>query len=242
MYIGPTKDLRSSIVIHERQRSFAALRMTRRVGLATRVKICGITRAEDALLAVELGAAALGFNFYSKSPRAIPPAAAAAIIRGLPPFVVPVGILADEADASYVLTVAGTAGLRALQIHGPRLPDLDKLREQYPLIFAASVGSDFNVRSLGDTKANAYLLDAYDPARLGGTGKTFDWKIAREAAQYGPIVVAGGLNAENVGLAIREARPYAVDVASGVESSPGIKDAGKLRAFFAAVTEADRSI
>jgi phosphoribosylanthranilate isomerase len=210
--------------------------------MPTRVKICGIMRVEDALLAAELGAAALGFNFYSKSPRAIAPAAAAAIIRALPPFVVPVGIFADEADANQILTIAGQAGIRALQIHGPHLPDLDKLRDRHPLIVAVSVGADFQVTSLEGMKASAYLLDGFDPQLRGGTGKTFDWSVAREAARYGPVIVAGGLNPENVGAAIREARPYGVDVASGVESCPGIKDAGKIRAFIAAVNEADRTI
>ena len=205
--------------------------------MPTRIKICGITRAEDARLAAELGAAALGFNFYPKSPRAISPPAAAEIIRTLPPFVVPVGIFADDTDADRILAVAGEAGVRALQIHGPHLPDLDKLRMQHPLILAVSVGADFRVESLGETKASAYLLDAHDPKLLGGTGKSFDWSVARKAARYGPIIVAGGLRAENVGAAIREARPYGVDVASGVESSPGIKDAAKLRAFFEAVKE-----
>ena len=210
--------------------------------MPTRVKICGITRAEDALLAAELGAAALGFNFYPKSPRAIAPEAAAQIIRKLPPFVVPVGLFADAADINRILAVAEQAGVRALQIHGPRLPDLDKLRERYPLILAVSVGADFQISSLGEFQASAYLLDTFDPQLRGGTGKTFDWSLARKAAPYGPIIVAGGLKPENVGAAIREAKPYGVDVASGVEASPGVKDADKLKAFFRAVMEADRGI
>jgi len=210
--------------------------------MSTRVKICGITRAEDALLAAELGAAALGFNFYAKSPRVIAPAAAAAIIRALPPFVVPVGIFADEADGDRILAIAEQAGVRVLQIHGPDLPDLDRLRERYALILAVSVGANFQVASLGDIKASAYLLDAFDPKLAGGTGKTFDWSVAREAARFGPIIVAGGLKPENVAAAIRASKPYGVDVASGAESSPGIKDAAKMRAFFAAVAEADRVI
>jgi len=98
----------------------------------------------------------------------------------------------------------------------------------------------FKVEELGKLKPTAYLLDAFDPDRLGGTGKTFDWSAAREAKRYGPIILAGGLTPENVGRAVRVVRPFAVDVASGVESAPGIKDAAKLRAFFAAVAEADR--
>jgi len=209
--------------------------------MPTRVKICGITRAEDALLSVELGAAALGFNFYAMSPRFIEPAKAAEIIRQLPPFVMPVGVFADEPDAERILAIAQEAGVAAIQVHGPRLPDPARVRQHYPLILAVPVRTDFQAAELGAVKASAYLLDAFDPTLLGGTGKTFEWGVAREAARYGPIVVAGGLTPENVGQAIREARPYAVDVASGVESAPGVKDAAKLRAFFAAVEDADRA-
>jgi phosphoribosylanthranilate isomerase len=207
--------------------------------MPTRVKICGITRAEDAALAAGLGAAALGFNFYARSPRRIAPDAAMKIVHALPPFITPVGIFADEENGERILAVARQAGLRALQIHGPRWPDLDKLREHFPVIAGLRVGPDFKVASLGELKADAFLLDGFDPNQLGGTGKTFDWRVAREAARYGPIILAGGLKPENVAAAIRAARPYAVDVASGVESSPGIKDAAKLHAFFAAVAEAE---
>jgi phosphoribosylanthranilate isomerase len=207
--------------------------------MPTRVKICGITRAEDAELAVELGAAALGFNFYAPSPRYITPAKAREITRRLPPFVMSVGVFADEPDAGRILAVAREAGLNAIQVRGPRLPAAGELLDEYPLIVAVPVHAQFQAAELSVLKASAFLLDAYDPQLLGGTGKTFDWNLAREAARYGRIVLAGGLTPENVGTAIRAARPFAVDVASGVESSPGVKDAGKLRAFFAAVEEAD---
>jgi phosphoribosylanthranilate isomerase len=203
--------------------------------MSTRVKICGLTSAEDALLAARLGAAALGFNFYPKSPRAIAPAAAAKIIRALPPLVTPVGIFAEEPAAATILGIARDAGLRALQIHGPRWPDLDTLREHYPVIAGLRVGPDFKLATLQGLQADAFLLDGFDPGLLGGTGKSFDWRVARDAARYGPIILAGGLTPENVASAIRAARPYAVDVASGVEASPGVKDAAKLRQFFAAV-------
>jgi len=210
--------------------------------MPTRVKICGITRPEDARLAAELGAAALGFNFYPRSPRCIAPAAAAGMIRALPPFVAPVGIFVGEPDVGRILAVADEAGVRALQIHGPRLPDLDKLGKRYPVILAVSVGLDFKVQGLAEAPASAYLLDAFDPQLPGGTGRTFDWSLAREAAQCGRIIVAGGLTPENVGEAIRQARPYAVDVASGVESAPGVKDPARLRGFFESVEKADRAI
>jgi len=207
--------------------------------MRTRVKICGITRLEDARLAVELGAAALGFNFYPPSPRYIAPSAEAEIIRRLPPFVTPVGVFADETAAEHVAAVARDARVIAVQLHGPRFPEASGLLEGFLVIRAVAVREDFRPEELGRLKANAFLLDAFDPTLHGGTGKTFNWSLAREAARYGPIVLAGGLTPENVGEAIREVRPFAVDVASGVESAPGIKDAAKLRAFFAAVEEAD---
>jgi phosphoribosylanthranilate isomerase len=209
--------------------------------MATRVKICGITRLEDARLAAELGAAALGFNFYPPSPRYIEPRRAGEIIRQLPPFVVSVGVFADEGNDEHVAAVAREAGVTALQLRGPRLPRLDGALAAYSLILAVAVGEDFRPEELAGQKASAFLLDASDPKLLGGTGKTFDWRLARGAKQCGHIILAGGLTPENVGRAIREVRPFAVDVASGVESAPGVKDAAKLRAFFAAVRETDSS-
>jgi phosphoribosylanthranilate isomerase len=206
----------------------------------TRVKICGITQLEDAQQAVDLGAAALGFNFYPPSPRYIEPAAARAIVGRLPPFVIPVGVFANETDAGRVISIARDAGVTTVQLHGPGFPDLHELLSAFTLVVAVPVREGFKVEELGKLKPTAYLLDAFDPDRLGGTGKTFDWSAAREAKRYGPIILAGGLTPENVGRAVRVVRPFAVDVASGVESAPGIKDAAKLRAFFAAVAEADR--
>jgi phosphoribosylanthranilate isomerase len=206
--------------------------------MRTRVKICGITRLEDVHLAVELGATALGFNFYPPSPRYIAPAAASEIIRRLPPFVTPVGIFADETDAEHVAALAREAHVIAVQLHGPRFPESSGPLEGFLLIYAVAVREDFRPDELGRLKANAFLLDTFDPNLHGGTGKTFKWSMAREAKRYGPVILAGGLTPENVGEAIREVRPFAVDVASGVESAPGIKDAAKLRAFFAAVEEA----
>ena len=210
--------------------------------MPTRVKICGLTRLEDAQRAVELGAAALGFNFYPHSPRCIEPAAARAIVSRLPPFVTAVGVFANETDADHVISVARQAGVTAVQMHGPGFPALQELASAFTLVVAVAVREGFKVEELRSFNPSAYLLDAFDPGRLGGTGKTFDWNIAREVSQYGPIILAGGLTPENVGRAVREVRPFAVDVASGVESAPGIKDPAKLRAFFAAVTEADSKL
>ena len=208
--------------------------------MPTRVKICGLTRLEDAQRAVESGAAALGFNFYPRSPRYIEPAAARAIVRRLPPFVTAVGVFANDTDAGHVISVARQAGVTAVQVHGPGFPALHELLSAFALVVAVAVREGFKAEELGSFKPSAYLLDAFDPDRPGGTGKTFDWNAARDASRYGPIILAGGLTPENVGRAIREVRPFAVDVASGVESAPGIKDPAKLQAFFAAVEEADR--
>ena len=210
--------------------------------MPTRIKICGVTRLEDALRAADLGAAALGFNFYPPSPRYIEPAAARAIIRRLPPFVDAVGVFANETDAGRVISLAREAGVTTVQVHGRSFPALDELQEVFTLVVAVAVREGFKPEELRKIKSSAYLLDAYDPDRPGGTGKTFDWSVAREAKQYGPIILAGGLTPENVAQAVREVRPFAVDVASGVESAPGIKDPAKLRAFFTAVREADTSL
>jgi phosphoribosylanthranilate isomerase len=209
--------------------------------MPTRVKICGITRAEDARLAVELGAAALGFNFYPPSPRYITAGGAAEIIRELPPLLTAVGIFADETDAGRVARVAREAGVTALQLHGPRFP-ADDAQEEFRglrLIRAVAVREGFKPQELGTLKVDAFLMDACDPKLIGGTGKSFDWNLAREAKRYGTIILAGGLTPENVSEAIRQVQPFAVDVASGVESAPGQKDPAKLRAFFAAVQYAD---
>ncbi|HEV2425641.1 MAG TPA: phosphoribosylanthranilate isomerase [Terriglobia bacterium] len=222
----------------------------------TRVKICGITRTQDAELAIELGAAALGFNFYSPSPRYIAPEAAGEIIRRIPPPVMAVGIFADESDIERVLNVAGQAGVSAIQLHGvgaafeaaltaknaasvgrPQGPGV-----RYPVILAVTVNDSFEPANLRRIEANAILLDAPHPVLKGGTGRTIDWAKAREATRYARVLLAGGLTPENVGEAIRQVRPFAVDVASGVESAPGVKDASKLRAFFAAVRDVDKEL
>lgn len=210
--------------------------------MPTRIKVCGITCLEDALLAVELGAAALGFNFYRPSPRYIDSATASAIIQRLPPFVASVGVYADETEMDRVTAIAQEAGVSVIQLHGPRFPDFDGLPTAYPLIRAVAVRDGFKAESLSNLRANGFLLDACHPNLSGGTGMSFDWEVARDANSYGTIIVAGGLNPGNVGRAIQTVRPFAVDVASGVESRPRQKDPALLRAFFAGVQEADRSL
>lgn len=208
--------------------------------MPTRVKVCGITRERDAWLAAELGAAALGFNFYQPSPRFITPQAARGIIRTLPPLILAVGVFAEETDPEHVARVARQAGVSAVQLHASRFGTTEKPLEDFRIIRAVAIREGALPEGWDELSADAFLLDAYDPEMRGGTGKSFDWRLAREAARFRTIILAGGLTPENAARAIRQARPFAVDVASGVESSPGKKDVGRLRAFFAAVAEADR--
>ena len=209
--------------------------------MPTRIKICGITRLDDAQIAVELGAAALGFNFYPPSPRYLAPASARAIISKLPPLITAVGIFAKESDDEHVAGVAEEAGVTVVQLHGPEFPRLDEALTNFRLIRAVAVSEGFQAESLRELRADAFLLDAFDAKLLGGTGKPINWAVAREATRFGAIILAGGLTPENVGQAIREVHPFAVDVASGVERDPGVKDPAKLRAFFAAVVDIDKA-
>lgn len=210
--------------------------------MPTRVKICGITRWEDAELSVGLGAVALGFNFYLPSPRQIDPVAARAIVMKLPPFVTAVGIFANESDDEHVARLAKESRVRAVQLHGPQFPSLNGALADFARIRAVAVREWFRPETLREFEGEAFLLDTFDAKLPGGTGKSFNWALAREANHFGTIILAGGLTPENVGWAIREVRPFAVDVASGVEAAPGKKDPMKLRAFFAAVAEADQSL
>ncbi len=195
---------------------------------AVRVKVCGITNLEDALTAVQSGADALGFIF-APSPRRVTPEQAGSIIAALPVFVNKVGVFLDH-PLHEVLSTMKMCGLDTAQLHGAESAD-------YCRILFPGVIKSFRVRDgsvlaeLPEYRAGAYLLDGYDPVLHGGTGQSFDWEIARSAASYGPIILSGGLNPQNVDRAIAQAGPYAVDVCSGVESAPGRKDHGKLRAF-----------
>jgi phosphoribosylanthranilate isomerase len=202
-----------------------------------RVKICGITRWEDARLACELGASALGFNFYEKSPRAIAPAAAWDIIRRLPPFVAPVGVFVNWKPAA-VVALAKSLRLAAVQLHGNEDAEcVAECAKEITVVKALRVGKDFSLNRLNAFKgARAFLFDAAGSGErggeFGGTGQKTNWEAAREATRSYRVILAGGLTPENVREAIQCVQPYGVDVASGVESSPGIKDPEKLRRFF----------
>ena len=200
----------------------------------TRVKICGITRAEDAQLAARLGAWAVGFVFWPRSPRAITTDAARAIVRELPPLVTPVGVFVNEAP-DVVSDVARAVGLGAVQLHGDETPEI-------VAAIQARVMKAVTVETAGAHRwpdRVTLLVDAHDPERRGGTGRAADWQRAAELARRRPIVLAGGLTPENVGEALRVVGPAAIDVSSGVESAPGIKDAARLRALFDAVGRAE---
>lgn len=203
-----------------------------------RIKICGITNLEDALLAAELGADALGFIFYPKSPRAVSPEAAREIIRRLPPFVLTVGVFVDE-EPARVQEIAAYAGLDWLQLHGAESPDSCRTVGRR-VIKGFRVKGEESLALLEPYHGavQAFLLDTYRPGTPGGTGETFDWELAHRAKEFGPIILAGGLIPDNVAEAIRTARPAAVDVASGVEAAPGKKDPDKLKTFM----EAARSV
>jgi phosphoribosylanthranilate isomerase len=207
--------------------------------MPTRVKICGITNWDDARLSVDLGASALGFNFYPPSPRSISPAGAWNIIRRLPPFVEAVGVFVDWPPL-VVDALARALRLGAVQLHGGESPgEIAKLARSHRVIKAVQVGRGFRVASLSKYRlAGGVLLDGFARGLHGGTGSTLDWKLARAARRYGRIILAGGLTPENIAEAIRIAEPYAVDVASGVEARPGRKDPARLRALFAAVETA----
>ena len=199
-----------------------------------RVKICGIRRTEDALLAAELGAWAVGFVFWPGSSRFIDPYHARKISVALPPWLVPVGVFVDQ-PTDYVSAVAGLVRLGAVQLHGNETPDMiERLRHR--VIKSVPVGGDFDESAVDRVPARAgVLLDAHDPERHGGTGTTVDWTRAAAAARRRQVLLAGGLRPENVRRAIDTVRPFGIDVSSGVESSPGVKDPARLRALFAAL-------
>ena len=198
--------------------------------MSVKIKICGMTNLNDALLAVELGADALGFIFYTKSPRYIDVKAAANICNELPPFVAKVGVFVDELE--YEIEKAlGECLLNALQFHGEEPPGFCQ-KFGAKSIKAIRMRGEESLRVAVEYDVDALLLDTYTDDSRGGTGKTFDWSLAVKAKEIGPpIILSGGLTTVNVQEAVRRVRPYAVDVASGVEREPGKKDPEKLRRF-----------
>jgi len=196
-----------------------------------KVKICGITNREDAECAVKSGADALGFVFYSESPRAVLPEVAKDIIDSLPPFVSKVGVFVDEPPEN-VLEISTYTGLDLIQLHGSESPE-------YCSFYKKNVIKAVRVKELSDLEilnryktASAFLLDTYSSESFGGTGQTFNWEIAIEAKKFGNIILAGGLTPDNIEQAVTFVAPYAVDVSSGVEGCiKGKKDHTKIRLF-----------
>jgi phosphoribosylanthranilate isomerase len=199
--------------------------------VTVRVKICGITRLEDALAAAEAGADALGFNFWPQSKRFIEPRLAGEIIALLPPFVAAVGVFVDP-TRDEALRAAEASGVQWLQLHGDESPEFCAALP-LPVLKAIRVRHRASLDALDEYDVAGFLLDTDSPG-YGGSGETFDWSLAAEGARRAPIVLAGGLNAENVADAVRQVRPWAVDVASGVESAPGVKDHEKTARFIRA--------
>jgi phosphoribosylanthranilate isomerase len=208
-----------------------------------RVKICGITKLEDAKLAAELGAHAIGLNLYSGSPRCLTPSAAAELVRRLPPFVAPIGVFVNW-SAAPVVALCKALRLSAAQLHGDETPQVvEAVARRLPVIKVLRLGQGSAAPNFSLYRsASSFLLDSALSGHYGGSGTTGNWHLARNIAQSHRVILAGGLTPENVAEAIRIVRPYAVDVASGVEFRPGKKDPAKLRTFFDEVARASREI
>jgi phosphoribosylanthranilate isomerase len=192
------------------------------------LKVCGITSLADARLAIEYGATFLGFNFYRPSPRYIEPESARQIITALPPAVTPVGIFVNEPTPDAVDRLMAQSGVTMAQLHGDETADYGRAVGAARVIKAWRGAPGLEAEAV-EYPAAALLLDAYDPRLYGGTGRTVDWDLAARLARQVRLFLAGGLSPDNIGEAVRRVRPFAVDLNSGVESAPGIKDATKLK-------------
>jgi phosphoribosylanthranilate isomerase len=207
------------------------------------IKICGVTNVKDAKACAELGASMIGFNFYPQSPRYIEPRVARRIIEAIPPGVCAVGVFVD-ASAEEIRNVADAAGVRCVQLHGRTLPDsCSELAREFRLIRAFSTDAQFQAEQVSLFSDCDVLIDAHHPNLRGGTGLTCDWRAARTARTFARfLILSGGLTDQNVGQAIAAVAPHAVDVCSGVESAPGVKNPQALKDLCAAVRTANPSI
>jgi len=194
-----------------------------------KIKICGLTHIDDALQACACGADALGLVFYEKSPRCVTREQARAIVAALPPFVTTVGLFVNE-DPETVREIVDFCGLDVIQLHGDEGPDACFFPPRRVLKALRVRGAE-SLAGVERFAVAALLLDAWHPDSYGGTGQLGDWKLAARLAAERPVILAGGLNPQNVAEAIRQVRPYGVDVSSGVESSPGRKDPARVAAF-----------
>ncbi|MFJ7144333.1 phosphoribosylanthranilate isomerase [Pseudomonas protegens] len=208
---------------------------------AVRSKICGITRIEDALAAVAAGADAIGLVFYAKSPRAVSVQQARAIIAALPPFVTTVGLFVN-ASRCELGEILDAVPLDLLQFHGDESAvDCEGYHRPYIKALRVKAGDDIAAACQAYPRASGILLDTYVEGVPGGTGEAFDWSLVPQGLSK-PIILAGGLSAQNVAEAIARVRPYAVDVSGGVEQSKGIKDSAKIQAFMQAVRRSNESM
>ena len=201
-----------------------------------KIKICGITNQIDGLHAIDSGADALGFVFYKKSPRHVSPKVVKAIVANLPPFVLPIGVFVNE-EAQVVRDIMDECGLALAQIHGDETADYCESLGR-PVIRGIRLRDRNTFMAMAEYKGRArvrgFVLDAFSENAYGGTGKTADWSLAKEAAQSFSFLLAGGLTPDNVQEAIQKVQPYGVDVSSGVEARPGKKDPAKIQAFIQA--------
>jgi phosphoribosylanthranilate isomerase len=213
----------------------------------TRIKFCGVTRAADAELCAELGVDAVGLNFYPKSPRCVTPQVGAELVKQLGPLVCPVGVFVN-APPIQMLSVAEYAGLRALQTYSDAPPEFDfgqlgwlpafRVKDEAGI---AAVRHFLGLAGASPSRSRpaAVVIDSFVPGEMGGTGHVAPWHLLAGLDLGVPLILAGGLTPDNVADAIRQVRPWGVDLASGIESAPGVKDAGKMRVFVTAVRDAD---
>jgi phosphoribosylanthranilate isomerase len=204
----------------------------------TLVKICGITNLEDALMCAESGADALGFNFYRQSPRFIEPLAARQIINSLPKKILTVGVFVNEPTPAAVVRIVTDSGVGAVQLHGDESPEYCRALGDRYVIKVLKAGTDFEPESALEYEVRAIMLDTFDPEIHGGTGRVFDWSIARKTRTLVPtLFLAGGLSPENVRDAVNAVNPYAVDACSALEVNPGKKDSSRVEAFVKAARD-----
>jgi len=205
-----------------------------------KVKICGVRSYEDARAALDAGAWALGFIFHRPAKRYIEPEAAARIVKRLPRDALPVGVFVDY-PLDELNEVVDTVGLRGAQLHGDEDPPYaDKVKAEV-VIKALRVGPDFDPGRVRDFPGQRILLDTFHPQAPGGTGRTFDWSLARRVGELTPVIVAGGIHPDNVVDSLRQAQPDAIDVSTGVEKAPGVKDPAKILRLFEAIREYENS-
>ncbi len=214
--------------------NFTLSRLCVKLLFMTKVKICGITNLNDALLSAKFGADALGFNFYKKSPRFISPEKAREIIERLPPEILKVGVFVNE-SLDKICETAETVKLDAIQLHGEETPEFSrelKAKTNLEIIKAFRVSENFRAEDVLQYEVDAVLLDAYSTKEHGGTGETFDWEMAKKVQEIvSKLYLAGGLSAENVAEAVTKVKPFAVDACSLLEREKGLKDSAKVRDF-----------